>query len=118
VNEHRRGKDDEVQTGEGFGQPFVVACESMEPFEPAKATLDYPSTGQPYESLLRFSQPDDLQLDALVGGRLCTEPARIGMIGKCPFHRPTGHMLNLTRKLSRLRAVRYHTSTAGCAHPE
>jgi hypothetical protein len=77
VNEHRHGKDDEVQTGEGFGQPFVVARESTEAFEPAKATLDYPSTGQLYESLLRFGQPDDLQLDALVAGRLCRDLARI-----------------------------------------
>ena len=39
MNEHEHGEDDEVQAGEGFGQPFVVAGQASESIEPAEATL-------------------------------------------------------------------------------
>jgi hypothetical protein len=58
MNQHEHGEDNEMQTGEGFGQALVIARQSPEFVEPAEATLNDPATRQQDEAPFRFGKLD------------------------------------------------------------
>lgn len=62
MSQHQRDEDDEMQSGEGFGQSLVVACEPAKTVGPTEAAFDHPAPGKQYETFLRLGQFDDLQL--------------------------------------------------------
>ena len=112
MNEHEHGEDDEVQASPGLGQALIAACQPPEAFEPAEAALNHPAAGQQHEALLRPGQLDDLQRKAVLTCGVRSRVARIATVGKCKFHRLTGYMLNLTRKLGHLRIIASTLTTA------
>src|SRR3954447_8593779 len=102
---HEHGEDNEVQTGQGFGQALVVSSQPPEWVEPAEAALDYPAARQQHKALLRLWQVDNLQFNAFVTRGLCSRLAGIALVGECKFHRLTGCLLNLACKLGYLHTL-------------
>ena len=45
VGQHETGEGQIVQSGQGFGQPLVIAGQATEPGSPAEAALDHPAPG-------------------------------------------------------------------------
>jgi hypothetical protein len=65
MDEHERGKDDEVQARQGFWQALVVAFQPPEAVEPSKTALHHPATRQQPEALFRLGLLDDPQVPCL-----------------------------------------------------
>lgn len=73
--------------------------------EPTEVALDHPATRQQHETLLRLAQFDDLHFDAFVMRRLSSRFTGIALVSECEFHRLTGCLLKLARKLCHLRPL-------------
>lgn len=66
VNEHEHCEDHEMKSCKGFGQPFIITCETAETVEPAKAALDHPLPGLQYEAPFRFLQFNHLKFNTFI----------------------------------------------------
>src|ERR1700712_1431516 len=83
-----------MKSCKGFGQPFIITCETAETVEPAKAALDHPPPGQQHEALFRFLQFDHLQFNTFIERGLRWLFARVSL-----------YLLDLTCKLRYLGAL-------------
>ena len=45
MGQHETGEGQIVQSGQGFGQPLVIAGQAAEPSRPAEAAFDHPAPG-------------------------------------------------------------------------
>ena len=66
MNDHQHGEDNEMQSGQSFREPFVVAREPSKAVEPTEAAFNHPSSGQKNGSLFGLRQLDDPQFDTFI----------------------------------------------------
>ena len=63
--EHQAGEGHEVESGQGLGQPLVVADQPAEARRPGEAAFHDPAAGQQHEPPLGLGVLDHLQPDAV-----------------------------------------------------
>jgi hypothetical protein len=62
---HQAGKDDELQAGKGFGQPFRVPDQAAKARDPGKAALNHPAPGHLDKAAFGLGQRDDFEADTV-----------------------------------------------------
>jgi hypothetical protein len=65
--EQNESKSQEMKTGQGFRQAFIVAGQAAEAVEPAKTALDDPAAREQNEATFGIWQFDDFKLNAVLG---------------------------------------------------
>lgn len=98
ASEYQDRESQEVQTGQGFRQAFVIKRQPPEAGGPSEAALDHPAAGQQDKAFLGVWKFDHFQLDSVYGGGLGRRLARIALIDIAQFDRVTGHLLHLLRQ--------------------
>ena len=97
--EHEAGEGDEVQAGQGPGQPLVIAGEPAEAHGPGKAAFHGPPAEQEGKPPLRLGMFEDLQPDAVCLGRLGPLLPGGALVHIRQLHRLAGRVLDCTGDL-------------------
>jgi hypothetical protein len=68
AGEQKTGKGQEMQTGKGLWETFIVTCQPTKTGQPGDGALDHPAPGQQDEAVFGIGQFDDFQMNALRSG--------------------------------------------------
>ena len=102
---HKAGEGEIVESGEGLGKPFVIACQTPKACGPSKAAFNHPSARQQYEAMLGLGVFNDLQLNAVSLRRLLGALARIALVHIGQLHALIGNVLQRLREFLDLRTI-------------
>jgi hypothetical protein len=94
-----------VVSGEGLAQSFVISGKSAETSGPGEASLDDPSSWQQHEAALCLGMFDDLQLNAMLSGRVGCGLTGVALVDIGRFHATAGDLLDLLSQPLDLGAV-------------
>jgi hypothetical protein len=103
--EHEAREGEVVKGGEGLREAFVVSGQAAESCGPSEASLDDPSARQQDEAAFGLRVLDDLQLNAVPGGRAVSGFSGVALVDVGKFHMVSGHLLHRFGELLHLGAV-------------
>src|SRR6201989_321952 len=95
----------EGEGGEGLREACIVSGQSAESGGPGEASLDDPSAGQQDEAAFGLRVLDDLQLNAVPGGRAVGGFSSVALVDVGKFHVVSGGLLHRFCELLHLGAV-------------
>ena len=105
MTQHQDRESQKMQSGERFGQSFVVTGQTAEAGRPSETALDHPAARQQDKALLGTGQAHHFQLKAVGVGRLCRLVTGIALVDKGYLDRVTCYVLHLGRQARDLRAI-------------